>query len=104
MKALENFRDKVEKLATQEQLRDVFSVAIKAMGYHGFDAYTVKSGTIDDAEQPGNLFVCDYGLTIPRSYVRDGWLQMDPVIAEVASTSKSFDYVAFLRNSHGTLQ
>lgn len=82
-----------------EELRDRFSIATKALGYHGFDAFTVKTGTVDNADQDCDLFVCEYGIELPRSYVRDGWLQMDPVTAEIARTSIPFDYVEHLRNA-----
>lgn len=99
MKILASFKADLNALSSVEELKDRFSVAIKSMGYHGFDAFTVKTGTVDNADQDCNLFVCDYGIDFPRSYVHDGWLQMDPVVAEIARTSKPFDYVELLRNA-----
>lgn len=82
-----------------DELKDVFSAAFKALGYHGFDAFSMKAGTISHAEQADNsLFVCDYGMEAITDYVRDGWLQMDPVVAEIARTTTPFNYVDFLQN------
>jgi len=99
VKVLVKFKADLNALNSVEELRDRFSVAVKSLGYHGFDAFAVKTGTVDNADQLCNLFVCDYGIELPRSYVHDGWLQMDPVVAEIARTSKPFDYVELLRNA-----
>lgn len=99
MDTLTKFKLDVSDINSVEELRDRFSAAIGTLGYHGFDAFTVKTGTVDNADQECNLFVCDYGIELPRSYVRDGWLQMDPVTAEIARTSKPFDYVKHLRGA-----
>jgi len=99
MEVLANFKADLGDLNNVDDLRMRFSSAIRALGYHGFDAFTVKTGTTDNADQECNLFICDYGIELPRSYVRDGWLQMDPVVAEIARTSKPFDYVDLLRKS-----
>lgn len=100
MNTLEKFKSDLAGVNSVEEMRDLFSIVIKQLGYHGFDAFTVKTGTVDNADQECNIFICDYGLDLPRSYVRDGWLQMDPVTAEIARTSKPFDYVDLLRKSH----
>jgi len=100
MEVLATFKTELADIDTVEDMRDRFSDAIKKLGYHGFDAFSVKTGTIEEVDQECNLFICDYGLDLPRSYVRDGWLQMDPVAAEIARTSKPFDYVEFLRGAH----
>jgi len=100
MEVLANFKADLGDLNSVEELRERFSSAIRSLGYHGFDAFTVKTGTADNADQECNLFVCDYGIELPRSYVRDGWLQMDPVTAEIARKSKPFDYVDLLRHAH----
>ncbi len=99
MKAYKNFKAELSSLNSVEELRDRFSVAIKSLGYHGFDAFSVKIGTAENADQDCNLFVGDYGKDLLRSYVHDGWLPMDPAVAEVSRTSKPFDYVDFLRNA-----
>ena len=99
MEVLAEFKAGMAQLSSVEEMRDRFSDAIKSLGYHGFDAFTVKTGTTDNADQECNLFICDYGLELPRSYVRDGWLQMDPVVAEIARTSKPLDYVELLRQA-----
>ena len=100
MEILAKFNADLPGINSVEELRDRFSIAIKALGYYSFDAFTVKSGTLDNVVQDCNLFICDYGLDLPRSYVRDGWLQMDPVTAEIARTSKPFDYVDVIQNAH----
>jgi len=99
VKVYASFKAELNSLNSVEELRDRFSVAVKSLGYHGFDAFSVKTGTVENAEQDCNLFVSDYGMELLHSYVHDDWLPMDPVVAEVARTSKPFDYVDFLRNA-----
>jgi len=90
---------KLDQSSSIEDLRDLFSSAVKELGYSGFDAFSMKSGTASNADQEFNLFICDYGIDLPGSYVRDGWLQMDPVIAEIARTTTPFEYVNFLKTA-----
>ncbi len=99
MKTLKHITPKLKACSSTDELRDIFSTAIQELGYGGFDAYSMRSDTIHNADQDCNLFICDYGFDLINTYLKDGWLQMDPVVAEVARTTTPFEYVEFLRNT-----
>ena len=82
--------------STVDEIVELFSGTIKAVGYHGFDAYSFSAGTINNVDQPCNFVVCDYDMKLITEYVRDGWMQMCPTIDETAAGKTPFDYVAFL--------
>ena len=64
MNTLEKFKSDLASVNSVEEMRDLFSIVIKQLGYHGFDAFTVKIGTADNADQECNIFICDYGLDL----------------------------------------
>ena len=45
MKVLNQILADMPTTRSVEELRDTFSAAVKQLGYHGFDAFSVKSGT-----------------------------------------------------------
>jgi hypothetical protein len=45
------------------------------------------------------FFVNSYGLDLPKKYVRDGWLQMDPVVAQISCVSRPFELINFLKTT-----
>ena len=99
MNVFEGFVRELNSITTEQALREAFSSRIGDLGYHGFDAFTLRDGTIDNAYQSGNLFMCDYGAEITWEYVREGWIQMDPSLREAMRRSKPFDYVDYLRSA-----
>lgn len=101
MKVLEGFRQRAGEAASSDELRELFSEAIKTLGYGGFDAFSIKPGTVDNKDVPINLFVCDYEASMVLDYMREGWLHSDPVVAEIAKTTTPFEYLEFLRNVKG---
>lgn len=98
MQHIEAFRQAAEKTAKEDVLKKLFSKAVKEIGYHGFDAFSLHVDTHNNANQPGNFFICDYDLGVISSFIFDGWLQMDPVMSQAAKTSQPFDYVEHLKN------
>lgn len=98
MKVLDKFTHQAANAATQQELRDIFSSAIKALGYGAFDAWSIKPGTVDNADAPLNFGICDYDTSIAQDYFRGGWLHNDPTIAEAGRTSVPFEYLDFLRS------
>ncbi len=86
-----------------DKLSGLFTEIIGEMGYAGFDAWSMKSGTIDNAAQDCNFLVHNYGLGVPdkfvNTFIKDGWLQMDPVLAEMSRVSCPFEYVRFLKSA-----
>lgn len=99
MDRVERFIEGLRDCATVEEAVALFSSIVREMGYHGFDAYSFAVDTINNVDQPGNFVVCDYDAQIITDYVRDGWMQMCPTIAETARGKVPFDYVAFLDRS-----
>lgn len=99
METVNSITAQLEKCHCVEDLRDAFSTAIKQLGYDGFDAFTVKSGTKDDIEQDYNLFICDYALDITSTALFDIWFPMDPVIAQLARSTLPFEYIEYLHKS-----
>lgn len=97
MITLDSFKTQAGALTTQDELCDLFSASIKQLGYAGFDAYSVKPGTVDNKDVPVTMFLCDYNGKFPLTYMLSGFLQGDPVIAEIARTSTPFEYLDFLR-------
>lgn len=97
MIVLDSFKTQADTLTTQDELCDLFSASIKQLGYSGFDAYSVKPGTVDNKDVPVTMFLCDYNGKLPLDYILSGFLQDDPVIAEIARTSTPFEYLEFLR-------
>ncbi|WP_127523929.1 helix-turn-helix transcriptional regulator [Mesorhizobium sp. Z1-4] len=96
---MQNVDRLIEGLAactTAAEIVELFSGTIKAIGYHGFDAYSFAVETINNVDQNGNFVVCDYDMKLIGDYVRDGWMQMCPTIDETAAGKVPFDYVAFL--------
>jgi DNA-binding CsgD family transcriptional regulator len=99
MERVERFIAGLQDCATVEETVALFSSIVREMGYHGFDAYSFGVDTINNVDQSGNFVVCDYDMQIITDYVRDGWMQMCPTIAETARGKVPFDYVAFLDRS-----
>ncbi len=99
MERVERFIAGLQDCATVEETVALFSSIIREMGYHGFDAYSFGTDTFNNVDQPGNFVVCDYDMQVITDYVRDGWMQMCPTIAETARGKVPFDYVAFLDRS-----
>jgi len=86
-----------------DALCDLFAEIIGELGYAGFDAWSLKSGTIDNTAQGCNFLVKNYGIGVSHKYtdryIRDGWLQMDPVVAEMSRVSSPFEYIEFLQSA-----
>ena len=99
MERVERFIVGLQDCATEGEIVALFSSIIREMGYHGFDAYSFGVDTINNVDQAGNFVVCDYDMQIITDYVRDGWMQMCPTIAETARGKVPFDYVSFLDRS-----
>ena len=99
MEVLARLTDESPACASIEDCTALFSSCIKELGYGGFDAFAIQSGSFSNAGQSKNLYVCDYAPEMAWEYFSDGWLQMDPSMKELAQISKPFDYVSFLRNS-----
>lgn len=99
MKVLEDFRRGAELVASQDELCDLFTNAIRQVGYHGFDAFSVNSDKIESVDTQKTLFVCDYGLDVFMPYFNDGWMYMDPSFIKIAASSTPFDYVALLKET-----
>ncbi|MEM7215237.1 MAG: LuxR C-terminal-related transcriptional regulator [Pseudomonadota bacterium] len=97
MEHLKRLEQELETTQTEAKLKKVFSTIIKAMGYHGFDAYCLRSRIDDDPDYPGNFFLNDYGLELPWSYLDDGWIKSDPTLVEISLRSQPFEYLDFLR-------
>jgi len=96
---IDTFNRNARALDDYEQLGKLFSKTIKLAGYHGYDAWCLREGTVNNPRQAGNFFIHDYNLNVVIEYILSGWLQMDPVIKEVGQTSQPFDFVSFLRSS-----
>jgi DNA-binding CsgD family transcriptional regulator len=106
MRGLEELMTRMEGVTSVDVLSDLFLNLISDLGYAGFDAFSLKSGTIDNADQDCNFFVHGYGTNLRAKgfdliakYVDDGWLQMDPVMAEISRVSTPFEYIEFLHNA-----
>jgi hypothetical protein len=56
MKQLAKLSKAAANCHTGDDLRDIFCGCIQELGYTGFDAFSMKSGTIDNADQPCNFF------------------------------------------------
>lgn len=91
------FRARLEALDDIDAMRSEMSACVRALGYHGFDAYSLAQADLPSPIKPTNAFLCDYGLERIMPYFDDGWLQMDPVIQEVGRSMEPFDYLAFIR-------
>ena len=99
MQNLAVFKKGAEAATSVTQLRDQFSGSIKQMGYHGFDAYVLRAGTLHNVLQDGNLYVCDYGLEPLTDYLADGFLHLDPSLRQVAQGGLPFNYIKCLQNA-----
>lgn len=101
MEILKQFRENSQEVTSTKELRDLFSKSVKRAGYAGFDAYSIKPGSIESSsiDQPSNLFICDYGLDIMLPFITSGWIQMDPSMVKTSNTTTPYDYVKFLRES-----
>jgi len=103
MQGLEKLNARLGVVNSVDALRDVFAEIIGELGYAGFDAWSLKSGTIDNAAQSCNFLIKSYGIGVSNKYIdryiRDGWLQMDPVVAEMSRVSNPFEYIAFLKSA-----
>jgi len=99
MERIQTFLQAAEEADSKKVLKTLFSRTIKEIGYHGFDAFSVQSGSIDNADQACNFYISDYGLDYVATYIGDGWLQMDPSMIKLAKTSQPFDYIEFLRTT-----
>lgn len=96
MKVLEEFGEPLEHASSEEALRLLFSKAVKALGYDGFDAFCIKNGTIEEPEQPGNFFINDYDLDLPTQYIEKSYTAVDPSLEKLSTATKPFNYVKFL--------
>ncbi|MEM7214121.1 MAG: LuxR C-terminal-related transcriptional regulator [Pseudomonadota bacterium] len=98
MESVRQFTESAKNAKTDKSLKQLFSKTIRGIGYHGFDAYSLKAGTKDNVAQHSNFYICDYGMDFIQSYIKDGWLQMDPSIVKLSQSSQPFEYVEFLRS------
>lgn len=103
MQGLKKLSADIGVVNSVDELRDLFADSIGELGYAGFDAWSVKFGTIDNASQASNFLVNSYGMGVSEKYVnryiQDGWLQMDPVVAEMSRVSSPFEYIEFLKSA-----
>ncbi len=98
MDRINAFTQSAAKAKSEKAIKTLFSATIKDIGYHGFDAFSVQTGTINNADQNCNFYLCDYDLGFITSYIIDGWLQMDSSMTKLANTSQPFDYIELLRS------
>ncbi len=92
------FTQSAAKAKSENVLKILFSATIKEVGYHGFDAFSVRESTVDNADVDHNFFVSDYSLGFVEEYVANNWLQMDSSLLRVGKTSQPFDYVRHLKS------
>ena len=59
MEILNQTISKLDRCQSADELKEVFSAAVKEIGYAGFDAFSVRSGTAGDIDQEFNFYVGD---------------------------------------------
>ncbi len=92
-----NFARVVDDLTDPEALEVAFGRAVRAMGYHGFDAWVVTRGSFGNLLQNQNLWAADYAPELIKAFIREGLIETCPVTEHAAKTSEPFDYVAMLK-------
>lgn len=99
MEVLNRTTEKLDQCQSASEMKEVFSAGIKEIGYAGFDAFSVRSGTAEDIDKEFNFYIGDYAIDVTSSALFDVWFPMDPVMGEIARSNRPFEYVEYLRNS-----
>lgn len=98
MDRVQNFTLSADSSNSNLTLKTLFSAAIREIGYHGFDAFSMCAGTSEDPDVEHNFFICDYGPGFIEEYIGRNWLQMDSSLSRAGKTCQPFNYVAHINS------
>lgn len=98
MKDLEAFIKGLSEATSQRELETYFLREIQSIGYCAYDAFSVRSDSLNQPRQKGNFVVTSYPLGLIREYVEKGFVNQCPALAQAGKSNIPFDYLDFLRN------
>lgn len=73
--------------------------AVRQLGYHAFDAWSVTRGTLGNPYRAQNLWAADYAPDLVKGFIKAGFADTCPITALAAQTSTPFDYLTALKEA-----
>ncbi|MEP0390657.1 helix-turn-helix transcriptional regulator [Erythrobacter sp.] len=95
----DELRASIADCSNLDELESCFSVIIKKLGYHAFDAFSFSKISDWVPSSPQNFVICDYvGHGLIEKYLTERMVMTDHTLTNYGETTAPFDLIAHLKD------